>query len=149
MINRLIGVVVLVISLGMVYFAFNLPFGSFRRPGPGLYPLLLALALTLLTLPLFLSLGDKPSLKKIEEHQPERLDLRKVFYVIGDLLVYAFCFQKLGFLLSTFIFFLLLKPVVQKSWRLVVMGAILVSLGSYLIFGIVLEAQLPKGIFGI
>jgi hypothetical protein len=71
-----------------------------------------------------------------------------MFYILGSLLVYAFCFEKLGFFISTFFFFLLLKPLVQRPWGYVLCGSLLVTGISYLIFDTLLQSQLPKGIFG-
>ena len=71
----------------------------------------------------------------------------KVLYVLGILLVYAFFFPLLGYLLSTFLFLLLLNPVIEKKWSFVLAGALLVTLASYLVFDVLLQAQLPRGIW--
>ncbi len=74
---------------------------------------------------------------------------KKIIYVLGVLLVYAFFFSILGYLLSTFLFLLLLKPVIEKKWSFVLAGALLVTLVSYFVFDVLLKAQLPRGIWGI
>jgi putative tricarboxylic transport membrane protein len=134
----------------MAYQAWNLPLGSSRRPGPGLYPLLLCLLLAFLAFLLFIL----PYLRKNIADSKENLlfsgkDLKKILYLLALLFIYSFLFARLGFLLSTFLFFLLLKSLIMKSWAFVIMGAILISLLSYWIFDVLLQAQLPKGIFGI
>lgn len=145
MTDRLSGVVLLVLSLTMGYLSWKLPLGSFQRPGPGLYPLLLSLILAFLVLFLLVSSGLKKSVKTSENNPTSEKNPKKVFYLLGSLLVYAFCFESLGFLFSTCLFFLLLKPVIEKKWSYVILGAILVTFLSYLIFDILLQSQLPKG----
>ena len=145
MADRLSGVVLLVLSLTMGYLSWKLPLGSFQRPGPGLYPLLLSLILAFLVLFLLASSGLKKSVIISENIPTSGKYPKKVFYILGSLLVYAFCFESLGFLFSTFLFFLLLKPVVEKKWGYVIIGAFLVTFFSYLIFDILLQSQLPKG----
>jgi putative tricarboxylic transport membrane protein len=137
------GMVLFILSILMIYLSWKLPIGSFRRPGPGLYPLLIAVILGSLTLYLFIS----TSLEKVKIRR-NKWDLKKVSYILGILLVYSVCFESLGFLLSTFLFFLLLKPIIQKQWSFVLIGAILVALSSYFIFDTLLQSQLPKGILG-
>ena len=148
MADRLSGVVLLVFTALMAYFAWKLPRGSFHRPGPGFFPLFLAFVLGALALLLLISSWMALPNKKEGKVQPDKNDLRKIFYILGSLLVYAFCFEKLGFLISTFFFFLLLKPLVQRPWGYVLCGSLLVTGISYLIFDTLLQSQLPKGIFG-
>lgn len=146
--DRLSGVVLLVFTALMAYFAWKLPLGTFQRPGPGFFPLFLAFVLGALALLLLVSSLIAMPVKKEEEVHPHKGDLRKIFYILGSLLVYAFCFDKFGFLISTFLFFLLLKPLVERPWGYVLGGSLLVTVISYLIFDILLQSQLPKGIFG-
>ena len=147
-VDRLSGIVLLVFAALMAYFAWKLPLGTFQRPGPGFFPLFLAFVLAPLALLLLISSRMAPPAKGEETvHQPGR-ERKKILYILGSLLVYAFCFDKLGFLSSTFLFFLLLKPLVQKPWGYVLSGSLLVTGLSYLIFDILLQSQLPRGIFG-
>jgi hypothetical protein len=149
--DRLSGVVLLVFTALIAYFAWKLPLGTFHRPGPGFFPLFLALvlgALALLLLTSSLMVMPVKPVKQEEKVPPHKRELRKIFYILGSLLVYAFCFDKFGFLISTFLFFLLLKPLVQKPWGYVLSGSLLVTVISYLIFDTLLQSQLPRGIFG-
>ncbi len=146
--DRLSGAVLLVFAALMAYFAWKLPLGTFQRPGPGFFPLFLAFVLGPLALLLLISSSMAVPGKKEETVHPPKGDRRKILYILGSLLVYAFCFDKCGFLISTFLFFLLLKPLVQRSWGYVLSGSVLVTVLSYLIFDTLLQSQLPKGILG-
>jgi putative tricarboxylic transport membrane protein len=130
----------------MAYLSSKLPLGGFKGPGPGFYPLLVALILILLSILLMISSWfEKPRTAE----KKEGMDIKKVYYILGALLIYAVSFQRLGFLLSTFLFFLLLKPVVEKKWSFVIIGSFLVTLASYFFFQILLKCTLPEGILGI
>jgi hypothetical protein len=146
--DRLSGSVLLGFTALMGYFAWKLPRGSFHRPGPGFVPLFLALVLGALALLLLISSWMAMPVKQEQNVQPDKSDLTKTFYILGSLLVYAFCFDKFGFLISTFLFFLLLKPLIERPWSYVLSGSLLVTVISYLIFDMLLQSQLPRGIFG-
>ena len=146
--DRLSGVLLLVFAALMAYFAWKLPLGTFHRPGPGFFPLFLAFVLGPLALLLLLSSLTAVPQKEEEKVHPRKGNRRKILYILGSLRIYAFCFDRFGFLISTFLFFVLLKPLVQRPWGYVLSGSLLVTVLSYLIFGTLLQSQLPKGFLG-
>ncbi len=69
--------------------------------------------------------------------------------VMGALVLYAIFLKSLGFLLLTFFLTVYLFRIIEPmGWRRVLIGAILTAFGSYVVFEVWLEAQLPTGIFG-
>jgi putative tricarboxylic transport membrane protein len=61
------------------------------------------------------------------------------------LLGYAMTMEYLGFLLSTFVFLVfLLRFIEPQRWSTVLLGALLTSGVSFLIFELVLKCQLPR-----
>jgi hypothetical protein len=69
--------------------------------------------------------------------------------VMGALILFALFLKTLGFLLASFLLIAFLFRIIEPlDWKKVLIGAFLTSLGSYLVFDLWLEAQLPKGIFG-
>jgi putative tricarboxylic transport membrane protein len=146
MIGHLNSLFLLFLSVGMAYLSSKLSLGSFKSPGPGLYPLLVALILTFLSTLLLISswfAGRRAAEKN------EQMAIKKVGFILGVLLIYAVSLQWLGFLLSTFLFFLLPKPAVEKKWSFVVIGSLLAALASYFFFCILLKCVLPEGILRI
>lgn len=74
---------------------------------------------------------------------------RTVMIVMGALVLYTIFFKRLGFLLDTlWLIAFLLRAVEPAGWKKILSGSIIAALGSYAIFQLWLEAQLPKGIFG-
>jgi hypothetical protein len=90
-------------------------------------------------------------LKKGEGWKPvmKGLTWKKSLIVLGALFAYALLLKPLGFFLGTALFIgFLLRAVQPQSWLIVAAGAILTAIGSYGIFEIWLQAQLPKGPWG-
>lgn len=70
----------------------------------------------------------------------------RLLYLLGDLCFYPILFRPLGFLISTFVFLIALKPIVKKKWGPVLLGSLLVSLSFLLFFKYLLKVELPMGI---
>ncbi len=73
----------------------------------------------------------------------------KSFFVLGALLAYIVLLPILGFLICTILFLgFLFRGVKPMGWGTVIGGSILLALGTYGIFEVWLQAQLPKGPWG-
>jgi hypothetical protein len=67
--------------------------------------------------------------------------------VIG-LVLYAVLFERLGFMLATFLFLVVLFRGISRHRIAVAVGmAAVTALTAWLVFGVALQAQLPRGIF--
>jgi len=63
---------------------------------------------------------------------------------------YGFLLEKLGYSLTTFLLFvLLLKGIQPQKWYLAMGVALLASLGSYALFQVGLQVELPRGFLGM
>jgi len=73
----------------------------------------------------------------------------KAVLVMGALTAYALLLPRLGFILCTALFVgFMLRVVKPQSWPVVIAGGILAALGTYAIFELWLQAQLPSGPLG-
>jgi len=73
----------------------------------------------------------------------------KAFLVMGALAAYALLLSRLGFIICTALFVgFMLRVVKPQSWPVVIAGGILAALGTYAIFELWLQAQLPSGPLG-
>ncbi len=139
----------LVVAIGIVFLSLKYGVGTFREPGPGFITFFAGLILAVLSLALFFSSfrdgADRNSLRSLWSG----LEFGKVFYVLLLLVAYVFLLKPLGFLIGTFLLLALLFRV-KGSYRFktVLLMSLFVTAGSYLIFEIWLQAQLPKGLFG-
>lgn len=141
--DRLAGLFVILFSGVSVYLALNLPLGKAASPGPGLFPLILSITVGLLALPLLLGFSQSDQESKTRDIPSIKW---KVIYLLGNLGLYAFLFRPLGFLISTSIFLIILKPIINKKWALVLPGAVFTSIGLFLFFNYLLRVELPMGI---
>ncbi len=75
---------------------------------------------------------------------------KKTLIVLVALFTYTLLLNTLGFFLCTALFIgFLLRAVQPQRWIVVFMGSILTALGAYVIFEVWLQAQLPKGPWGV
>ena len=126
----------------------RLSLGSFQNPGPGFFPFIVGLVLGVLAAVVYFQARRAASSTK-ETEQPlwaNSSGVKKVVLTTIALLVYAVSMNYLGFLVSTFIFFIfLLRTIEPQRWGLVILESLLASGVSYTIFEIWLQAQLPRG----
>jgi putative tricarboxylic transport membrane protein len=139
--------VLLAFGLFAVAQARGLRFGTVAAPGPGFFPLCLAMALCLAAVGLIVqtwraALAGAPA--PAPTAGPRRF---AVAGTLGSLLVYALVLEWLGFLLATFallVFFF--RALQRQSWLVVVAGSLATSLLSYLVFKTWLGINLPGGL---
>jgi putative tricarboxylic transport membrane protein len=128
----------------------RLSLGSFQNPGPGFFPFVAGLVLGVLAIAVYFQARRGAASAK-ETNQPlwtNSSGVKKVVLTTIALLVYAISVNYMGFLISTFIFFIfLLRTIEPQRWSLVILESLLASGISYCIFEIWLQAQLPRGFF--
>ncbi len=136
-------------SLAVVNLTSRLSFGSLHEPGPGFFPLLTSLVILGLSLAVLIRslLQGRPRMTGIGAELLK--SLVKVSPVLILLFLYAVLLDTLGFLIVTFLLiFLLLEVIYRQKWWVGLITALAGSLGSYLIFQVWLQSQLPKGLLG-
>ncbi|OGP65152.1 MAG: hypothetical protein A2169_09100 [Deltaproteobacteria bacterium RBG_13_47_9] len=122
-------------------------FGRFSKPGPGFFSLLAGLTLGFLSIIIFFRAWISKKLH--EKISNGRIDWKSLILAFGSLVGFTLFLKTLGFNLTTFLFIgVLLRAVGKKTWTVSVLAALSISLGAYIVFGPVLQSQLPKGPFG-
>jgi len=141
----------LVIGLSIIIGSVSsLEIGTANEPGPALFPLLAGIFVSFLSSLIllkaaFAKTSEKWSLRKLWEG----LNWPKIFYTIGALLIYAIMLEIVGFLLMTLLLFIFLfRKIEPQKWKLTIGLSILASVGAYLLFDRLLQAQLPRGFLG-
>jgi hypothetical protein len=123
--------------------ALQVPFGSFRMPGAGFFPLLLGATLGVLALVLFgvQVLGDTQAVTQV---RPARAE---VLYLMGAIFAAAWLFERAGYVLTMVLFLgVVLKVLGKLGWVTTVVLALVGSLVAYVLFGRVLMIALPSGL---
>jgi len=146
--------VLLAFALFAIIKALGLRFGTVAVPGPGFFPLCLAMALCLASIGLIVqTLRAVPAAVRAApaEAVVSSAGARRsaVAGTLVSLLIYALVLEWLGFLLATFALLLFFFRTLQRqSWLVVVTGSLATSLLSYLVFKTWLGVNLPGGLLG-
>jgi hypothetical protein len=143
-------------ALIYLFEAWKLPFGSVRNPDIGFMPLLIGFLV--LGLCLILLAGEilKPPREKKkevdlfdEDEKEESAGLRKPMILAGAVIVYPFAFVYLGFVPATVLLTTLsLRVMEYRGWFWSLGIAVVITLVAYLLFGVWLHVNFPKGILG-
>lgn len=156
--ERIQGIFWIGVAGGISFLSLQLPLGDIRQafdlPGPGFFPLVLGVLLAILGASLLIKPWVEGRKAKESKEKPPGVGTaeavfwmnKRAFSVLVSLVIYSIVFERLGFLLSTFLFLVLLfRGISSQRWTISLITAVSVSLVSYLIFDIWLMAQLPKG----
>ncbi len=117
-------------------------------PGPGYFPLLIGIALTILTLWTFIK--DVRQQRRLAASdggtQRDPVYPQDVVWLIALFSAYIFLMPTLGMLMSTGIFmFLVLQVINRGAWLKNGVYAVLMPAGTYLLFEVFLKTGLPTG----
>jgi hypothetical protein len=151
--DRISGLILAFVSLGIVIGSFFYPLGTWAKPGPGFLPLWCGVIMFLLSLNTFFQSiwREKKRIRSFDASWDSSfLTSRwpKLVWTIGILFFYYLFLEVLGYILTTFIVMvLLLKAVESTRWRTVLLEAFVATFASYGLFQLWLKVQLPKGIW--
>ncbi len=134
----------------MVGSLLSLDVGTANEPGPGLLPLIAGIVVTLLALVILLKAILVTAKREWKVRDSWKgFKGKKLFYAAGSLLIYAAMLERVGFLLMTLLLLLFLfRKIEPQTWKVTIALSIVASMGSYLVFDRLLQAQLPKGFLG-
>jgi putative tricarboxylic transport membrane protein len=143
----LANILLLALAFAALIESMKLPFGSVSAPAAGFFPLVLSALLALISL-----LGFVGALRESEASLVEEQSLiwKKILLTLGALLVFALAFERVGYLVATFLFIIfLLRIVERKNWFLALAVGFSAAVISYVIFGLLLGTPLPAGFLQI
>jgi Tripartite tricarboxylate transporter TctB family len=157
-------------GLAICIASYRLSLGSLNDPGPGMFPFIAGSVLCVLSMvewwnttrayqraahSLAQTVGGGAdgartvSAEAVEPLFANRLGAFKAAAIIVALLIYALTMEHLGFILSTTLFIAFLLWLVERQrWYVIVFGAVLSSMATYLVFKVWLETALPIGLLG-
>ena len=141
----LFGAITAILSLQM-------PIGSLRAAGSGLFPLGLGILLMVLSLAFVLKvLWGAEEEKKEDVCAPESpVSLLQVIAFLAIIVATTMLWSTLGYTVGSFLLMLgLLRILGFKQWSLTLTVSLLTSAGSYALFVYGLKIPLPKGFLGI
>lgn len=143
-IDRVGGLALVVLALGVVWEARTLPFGTLHNPGPGFAPTLLAVALGVFAILIIAVGGHSPPLSALTWGEGTH-----ALAILGASAFAALILERLGYRLTMLLVLVFLLGVVERKRPLTVAALSLVlSFGSFYLFHNLLKVQLPRGPLG-
>lgn len=145
------GVFWLCIGLTLCVWSSAYQIGAMTQPGPGFLPLALGGIVAFFALVLIVRTVRSGKRKGWQQGAPMSMRRQnRVFLTILVLLVAAFLFEKVGYLLTFFLLSLLLLLIAGvKSWIQIGVIAVCSTLGIYIVFVLLLKQPLPTGLLGV
>jgi putative tricarboxylic transport membrane protein len=126
----------------LAFFSWQLGLGNLRMPGPGAWPLLLAIAMALLGG--WLVFRPSPSTKAALKGIPH---WGRLAMALGTLFGYVLILDWLGYIVTTvLLLFVQLHWVEDQHWTKSLLIGVLGAVISFLLFGLWLKVPLPSGI---
>ncbi len=154
--ERLSGFCVLLLGIVILWQGRHLSVGNLHAPGPGFFPMLLALLLIILSFFLIVPRAGRTKKQtkagRDDEGQPGLFSaqrLGRVSMVFVALLLYFIFLEYLGFVIVSFFLMAFCfvwvahkRLYVALSWAFVAIGL------AYLLFDVLLKSNLPSGVLG-
>ncbi len=147
-VDQISSAIILIIAAIYLFEASKLPIWKGTTLGPGLFPLILGMAMVAVhTLLFFKATASKGNISVPEDMVPPRTGVITLILIIGSLVAYTLLLEFLGFILSTFAFlavlFIALEP--TKKWKSFALAGAVVAV-IYALFVLVLRMQVPRGL---
>jgi hypothetical protein len=137
----------LLFAIYFVIESYRFGLGDWGMPGPGYFPFGAGLLFGMISLSVMVSAIRKvPAEVPGESHG--RLQWQNIILILVGMLAYILSFNKIGFILCTFlivVFFI--RLVAHGKWLNSIVIAFSITLAFYLFFDVLLNAQLPMGPF--
>lgn len=136
-----------IVGCGICIYAITTRLGTLNRPGPGFFAFLTGIAISLLSMIIFLRAIWNPAPADTKGKYTYRW--RNVLLTALTIIGYSFGLETLGYLVTTLIFTILLFRIIQpQEWWIVILGGTATTFVSYLLFHVWLKVELPIGFWG-
>jgi hypothetical protein len=144
-IDRVAGAALLVLAVVIVVEARALPVGSLARPGPGFWPIALAVCLAVAGLAVAARGGGSPPVAAAGWG-----DAPRAAAILAAAGLAAFALERIGYRLTILLLLLAYLGLLERRrpWLAVAVAAG-VSFGSFYLFSDLLRVQLPRGPWGV
>jgi putative tricarboxylic transport membrane protein len=142
--DRLSGAFLIVLGLFVTWERRVLPLGTAQHPGPGYFPLVLAILLVVFGAILILRGKHSPLFRSVSwSEAPHAVP------ILGGCILVALFMEQIGYRLTMFIVLGVLFGVIERiriGWTLTL--CVCLSLGSFWLFDTLLRVPLPRGWWG-
>jgi len=142
------GIFFLLLSAYVCWMSLKLDLGTLHKPGPGFISFWSGVLLGFLTLLMLIQdMGFHKAGRA--EKKKEKTYWKAIILTLAALFITILLLKHLGFMVSTVLFVaFLFKCIEKKGWFITLLASFILTLASYYIFKVLLQAELPKGIVG-
>ncbi len=148
MTSKKVSSVLLILFAAFVLFeSRQYPLGTLDNPGPGFLPILLGIAIGLMSVALLIKEWKNARPRTEGTSWPNRAGWFRVTLIFSVTLLFTLFFEVTGYIVNTFVFFLvMLRPVGRQKWTWTLAISIGATMAAYLLFDRWLMLPLPRGI---
>lgn len=149
-IDRIAALLCLALSFFVCQQSIVFGLGSFHQPGPGLLDFFAGAGIGILALIVLIQSFFKTKIQKDADRHSHKINKLRFTLICASLFAYAILTIWIGFIPSTFLFItFVLRLIESEKWWRTLLAASIITIGTYLVFGIWLTLDLPKGILFI
>ncbi len=145
MLERAVPLVLLAAAGVYLALAWSLPFGGGARPGPGFYPVLVAIFAVVVGLAAAVSAFRAPTRISSDGPELEAPARRRVMMSVAALAAFCFAMPWIGYPAAAFGFVAIVLRALGSRWTTALVAALLSAAGSYGVFAGLLDVPLPRG----
>lgn len=127
--------------------SYRLDLGRWGMPGPGYFPFGLGILLGIISLFSLIKALKEPSSRKTTVESLKRPLWKNIVLVQIAMIVFVFLLNWIGFALCILLFTLFyLRVIMPQRWSTTIIVGLSAMFVIYVLFNILLNAQLPKGL---
>jgi putative tricarboxylic transport membrane protein len=142
---RVVPLVLLVAAGVYLTLALRLPFGGAARPGAGFYPVIVAVfAIVVALMATASAFRSGPSAVAVELDAASR---RRVVLSVVALVAFCLVLPWVGYPAAAFAFVTLVLRYLGGRWTTALLTGALSAAGSYVLFAVLLDVPLPRGLW--
>jgi putative tricarboxylic transport membrane protein len=146
--DKITSVVFVLFGLFVLFESKKYPLGTIDNPGPAFLPLLLGMALVLLSVGLIVRVWKKEGIRPSRPIWPEKAGMTRVSLAFIIILLFTGLLEVTGYMINIFLLFLvLLRPIGRQKWTWSISISVGAALVSYFLFEKWLMIPLPNGIW--
>jgi len=141
------GIFWLIVSIFIIVQSYGLGLGALNHPGPGFLFFFTGIFLGILSLSLVGEAWRKRRAEGISQRIFEKVNIRKILFVMIGVFLYALLLEKVGFIVMTIALLVFIFGFIEKrGWLYTALASVMITSAAYLLFQAWLKTQLPRGI---
>ena len=145
MLSRAVPLALLVTAIVYLTMAVRLPFGAIAKPGPGFYPVIVAVFAIVVALAATALAFRRAPDARAEIGGLDPAARRRVLISTVALIGFCLAMPWIGYPVAAFLFVTIVLRYLGGRWATALLTGAFASAGSYGIFAVLLDVPLPRG----